>query len=575
MYLYIDKSKYGHQTLYVGQSYRNEQGRNTTKIIENLGRYEDLAKIHEDPIAWAKSYIAELNLRNKENRTVTITYSANEVMAKNQEVLFEGGYLFLQKFYYSLGLHKICKEISKRYTFKYDLSDILATLVYGRILYPTSKFGTYEYAQKMLEKKDFQIQDVYRALEVIAKEKDYIQAELYKYSKKFGKRSDRILYYDCTNYYFEIEHENGMRKYGHSKENRPNPIIEMGLFMDGDGIPLAFCLHEGNRNEQKTLQPLEEQIIRDFGNARFVVCTDAGLSSVSNRRFNDIAGRAFITAQSIKKMKDFQKEWALSSTGWRLPGEDKTFNLDDILSDEEKREKYRLYTFYKEQWFNENDIEQRYIMTFSIKYMDYQRTIRNEQIERAVKALESEVKSERSRQSDFKRFIVKTSVTPSGEVAEKKIYGINYEKIAEEERYDGFYCVATNLDDTAADIISVNHKRREIEESFRIMKTEFSARPVYLSRDDRIIAHFTTCFLALTVFRFLERSLGHKYTCPQILDHLKAFKFFKTKEGYLPAYVRDDFTDDIHNILGARTDFRFISFSSMKKISSASKKLFT
>lgn len=572
MYLYIDKGKYGHNTLYVAKKYRNENGKSTSKLIERLGRYEDLAKIHDDPVAWAKEYIALLNNQEEKSKKITLTYETKQLIEKNNDVLYDGGYLFLQKYFYSLGLDKICKNIAKRYSFKYDLTNILAVLIYGRILFPTSKLGTFEYSKKMLEKYDFSQMDIYRALEVISKEKDYIQAELYHNSKMLGKRNDKILYYDCTNYYFEIEQERGMAKYGLSKEHRPNPIVEMGLFMDGDGIPLAFCLTDGNTNEQKTLQPLENQIIQDFDNAQFVVCTDAGLSSAANRKFNNKEGRAFITTQSLKKMKDYQKTWALSANGWHLPGVKQTFNLEKILDDEKLCEKYRLNTFYKEEWFNENGIEQRFIVTFSLKYKNYQRNIRNEQIERAKKALLSNIKTERNRQSDYKRFITKTAITNDGEIAEKKIYTLNEDKILEEEKYDGFYCVATNLEDEASEIIRINHRRWEIEESFRIMKTEFSARPVFLSRDDRITAHFTVCFLALVLYRYFEKAMGQKYTCHQLLEQLKSIKFFKAQEGYLPAYTRNDLTDDLHKVFGERTDYQFTTFGDMKKIISFSKK---
>lgn len=571
----IDKSKYGHNTLYVYKSYRNENGKSTSKCIENLGRYEDLAKIHDDPIAWAKEYIAKLNEQEKENKKITLTYSTGHKIEKEQNVLFDGGYLFLQKYFYSLGLGKICNDISKKYSFKYNLTDILAVLTYGRILSPNSKLSTYEYSKTLLEQYDFSLQDIYRSLEVIAKEKDFIQSEIYQQSKKMGKRNDKILYYDCTNYYFEIENERGMAKYGHSKENRPNPIIQMGLFMDADGIPLAFCLNDGNTNEQKTLKPIEEQIIKDFGNSKFVVCTDAGLSSVANRKFNNICSRAFITTQSIKKMKDYQKEWALSDDGWKLIGHNETFKLSEILEDDELYEKYRLSTFYKERWINENDIDQRLIMTFSIKYYEYQRKIRNEQISRASKAINSNQKSEKFRQSDYKRFIAKTSVTNDGEIADKNVYTLNTDRISEEEKYDGFYCVATNLEDEVSEIIRANKKRWEIEESFRIMKTDFSARPVYLSRDDRITAHFTICFLALVLFRYFEKGMNHKYTCEQLLDGLKSIKFLKTQEGYLPAFARTDLTDDMHNLFGERTDFQITTFGDMKKIISFSKRDFT
>lgn len=572
MYLFIDKGKYGHNTLYVNKSFRREDGTSTTKMVERLGRFEDLAKEHEDPIAWAKEYIGELNRLEQENQQkIILTYESGVLLEKNQEALYDGGYLFLKKLYYEYGFDRISRNISKKYNFEYDLNKILAVLIYGRILFPKSKLGTFEAAKTMLEKPNFELQHIYRALEVIAKEKDFIQSELYGASLRQGKRNDSVLYYDCTNYYFEIEHEDGIRKYGMSKEHRPNPIVEMGLFMDGDGIPLAFCIHDGNTNEQKTLKPLEEQIINDFGKKRFVVCTDAGLSSVTNKKFNNVSDRGFITAQSIKKMKAYQKEWALSPEGWHLPGCELKFNLNDILADEKLIEKYRLHVFYKEQWFNENDIEQRYIVTFSLKYMAYQRNIRNEQIERAKRALLSEIKSERTRQTDYKRLITKISVTTDGEVAEKKVYELNEDKISEEERYDGFYAVATNLEDTAEEIIRINRNRWEIEESFRIMKTEFKARPVYLSRDDRIIAHFTTCFLSLVLFRFLEHKLGHKYTCNEILSQLNAMKFLKTSEGFIPAYARTELTDDLHEAFGFRTDYQIITKSNMKNILKASK----
>lgn len=577
MHLYIDKSKYGHNTLYVKKNFRKENGKTGSKIVERLGRYEELLKEHNDPIAWAKGYIDKLNEEEKLNKEspITVTYRTNKQIEKNQEVLFDGGYLFLQKFLYSLGLNKICQKIEKRYGFNYNLTDILSVLIYGRILFPTSKLGTFEYSKKMLEKYDFELQDVYRALEVIAKEKDFIQSELYKNSVKLGKRNDKILYYDCTNYYFEIEKESGIKKYGRSKENRPNPIVEMGLFMDADGVPLAFCLHDGNTNEQKTLQPLEKQIIKDFGKSKFVVCTDADLSSTANRKFNDFGGRAFITVQSLKKMKSFQQKWALDPNGWHLSKTKETFNLNEILSNPKLCGKYKHSVFFKEQWFNENNIEQRFIVSFSIKYMNYQHAIRSEQVERARKALLSATQTEQTRESDFKRFITKTSVTKNGEVAEKKIYTLNETKISNEEKYDGFSCIATNLEDYAPEIIRINSKRWEIEESFRIMKSEFAARPVYLHRDDRITAHFTTCFISLMLFRIFEKSISHKYTSIEIIKKLKDIKFLKSSEGYVPAYTRSDFTDSLHDVFGSRTDLQIIPFSTMKKIFSHSKKSFT
>ena len=536
--------------------------------MKKLGTYEQLSKEHEDPEAWAREVVAQMNREAEAGKQkLMVPFAPSELIEKDKALLFDGGYLFLQKLFYRLRLDYICKQIAKRHGFSYDLTEILAHLVYSRILNPASKLASYEYAQGFLEKPGYALEDVYRALDVIGSEKDYIQSMLYKFSKDLGTRNDKILYYDCTNYYFEIEQESGMRKYGPSKEHRPNPIVEMGLFMDGDGIPLAFCIHSGNTNEQKTLRPLEEQIMQDFGHAKFIVCTDAGLSSVANRKFNNLGERAFLTTQSIKKMKAFQKEWALSRKGWRLPGHKGIFDLDEILADEELQKKYYEWTFYKEEWFNENDIEQKYIVTFSLKYMVYQRTIRNDQIARAEKALTSPEKSERTRQTDYKRFITRIPVTETGEIAEKKVYTLNTEKIQDEEQYDGFYAVATNLDDAPETIIRLNHGRWEIEECFRIMKHEFRARPVYLHRDARISAHFTTCFLALTLFRYLEKLLGHAFTCEQITGGLRSMKFRKLDDvGYIPCYTRTDFTDKLHDVFGFRTDYQVISRAKMRQI---------
>lgn len=573
MHLNIVKTKNAKQ-YYVLEGYRNEQGKSTTRIVKKLGTHEQLLKEHEDPEAWAREIVAEMNRAAAEGKQkIMVPFSASEQIEKDQDRLFDGGYLFLQKLFYQLHLDYISKRIASRHEFAFNLSEILGHLVYARVLNPASKLATYDYVQSFLEKPRYALSDVYRALEVIGEETEFIQSELYRFSKSLGKRNDGILYYDCTNYYFEIEQERGIAKYGPSKEHRPNPIVEMGLFMDAEGIPLAFCLHSGNTNEQKTLRPLEEQIMQDFGHAQFIVCTDAGLSSVANRTFNNLGKRAFVTTQSIKKMQSYQKEWALSHKGWKLPRHTGTFDLDEILADEALRKKYETWVFYKEEWFNENGIEQKYIATFSLKYMHYQRSIRNEQIARAQVALHAQEKKERTRQSDYKRFIRKTPITDNGEVAEKTIYELNEDKIQEEEQYDGFYAVATNLDESAESIIQINRRRWEIEECFRIMKHEFAARPVYLQRDNRIKAHFTTCFLALVLFRYLEKKLTRRFTCDQIIHGLRSIKFLKLKDvGFTPAYTRSNFTDALHEAFGFRSDFEILSKQSMRSLIAASKK---
>lgn len=569
MKLTISKSK-NSASLYVAKS-MYVKGTRTSKIVEKLGTYDDLKKKlnGQDPIEWAKKYIDELNKKEKdENREVIVKYSPAKVIAKNEQRSFNGGYLFLQQIYHELRLNMICKEISRKYKFTFDLNSVLSRLLYARIIYPSSKLATFQLSTKFLEQPEFELQHIYRALEVFAKESNLIQSFLYNSSLKISKRNTGILYYDCTNYFFEIEQEEGLKQYGYAKDHKPNPIVQMGLFMDGDGIPLAFSINKGNTNEQLTLKPLEQRILSDFDLSRFVVCTDAGLASDSNRKFNNKNERAFITTQSVKKLKAPLKRWALDPKGWSLDNDGKTYDIAE-LDETKDRDK----VFHKERWMKENGLEQKIVVTYSFKYRDYQRNIRNSQIERAQKAIASNsIKLKKSNPNDYKRFIIKSHYTVGGEVAKHERYSIDAKLILREEAFDGFYAVCTNLEDDASSIIRVNRRRWEIEECFRIMKSEFKARPVYLSRDDRIEAHFMTCFISLIIYRLLEKKLNGKYTCPEIINGLREMDFLEVKgDGYLPAYTRTDFTDNLHEAFGFRTDYQIVSTSQMKKIFKSTK----
>lgn len=567
MRLKITKTKSA-TNYYIIKDVKNN-GKRTTVIHERLGTEKEILERSngEDIFEWIEKYLNELN-SNKEKLPVLIKKYPLNIIQKDEQNNFNCGYLFLEKIYYELGLNKICESLKEKYSFKYDLNNILSRLLYGRIIFPSSKLATYNLSKKLIEQPNFELQHIYRALEVISKENEFIQSELYKNSLKKSKRNTGVLYYDCTNYFFEIEQEDGLKQYGPSKEHRPNPITQMGLFMDGDGIPLAFNISAGNTNEQGTLTPTEEKILKDFKLSKFIVCTDAGLASIDNRKFNNKDERAFITTQSIKKLKKHLKDWALEKTGWKLSGDSKEYDISKIEETEESVEKYKNKIFYKERWINENDLEQKFIVTFSLKYKYYQKEIRNNQIERAQKAINNNpTKLEKCNQNDYKRFITKTTLTQEGEVADKKVFTLNTQQIEKEEQYDGFYGVCTNLDDDAEEIIKVNKRRWEIEESFRIMKSEFKARPVYLSRDDRIIAHFTTCFLSLVLHRYLEKELKEKYTASEIIETLRNMNLTKaTLEGYIPSYTRTDLTDLLHETFDFRTDYEIIENKNIKKI---------
>lgn len=563
MRLKITKSKNAASLYVIKDVIRN--GKRTTKIVEKLGTLEELKKKlkNEDPIEWSKKYIKNLNDQEKiHTRKIIIEKSQNKLIEREKQTLYNCGYLFLEKIYYELKLNNICEEISQKYQFKFDLNSILSNLIYTRIIEPSSKLSSFEASKKFIEQPNYELHDIYRALEVISKETELIEAEVYKNSLDVVNRNTKILYYDCTNYFFEIEQAEGLKQYGLSKENRPNPITQMGLFMDGDGFPLAFNVNSGNTNEQTTLKPLEKQIIKDFELSRFVVCTDAGLASNENRKFNNIQNRSYIVTQSLKKIKGHLKDWALSPEDWHTINSNKKINLNDVDKSGDNEEIY-----YKERWINENGLEQRLIVSYSPKYAEYQRSVRNRQIERAQNLINNTTKISKNRQDDPKRFIKSASVTNDGEIASKKVFSLNTTAIEKEEEFDGFYAVCTTLEDDISEIIKINKRRWEIEESFRILKTDFKARPVYLKRDDRIKAHFTTCFLSLLIYRILEHTLNEKYTNEKIISTLREMNLaYESEEGYIPLYTRNDITDDLHEKYEFRTDYEITTENKMKKI---------
>ena len=562
------------ESFYISKGYINNKGVSTSVVVRKLGTLKDLLVEHgptrDDVMAWAREQArleTEKYKEERQNRMVQITFHADKQIDYAQQIKYRGGYLFLQSIYYRMQLDKVCRKLRDKYKFQYDINAILSDLTYARVLEPASKLSSYNTVSEFLEPPTYELHDVYRALDVLGTECDFIQSEIYKNSHLLGVRNNKVLYYDCTNYYFEIEQENGEKKYGKSKEHRPNPIVQMGMFMDGDGIPLAFSLFPGNENEQTSLKPLEEKVLSDFGCQKFIYCSDAGLGSEKIRRYNHMGERAFIVTQSIKKLKTEEKKWALNRTGFRRVSDKKPVDIALLPEDD-------TGLYYKDMPYTPQTIYQRLIITYSPKYARYQRLLRERQVDRAEKMLESgkKAKKERRNPNDPARFIGKMAVTDDGEVAKIQQY-LDTEKIEDESRYDGLYAVATDLlEDDVNEILRVSEGRWQIEECFRIMKTDFEARPVYLQDETRIKAHFLTCFLALIMYRYLERELKQQYTCEAILAKLRSMDFASVQEqGYMPLYQRDSLTDALHDIGGFHTDYEFITKQQMKTIQKMSK----
>ena len=568
--------------LYAIKGYRTDDGKSTTKVVEKFGTIEELREKLQgaDPVEWARERVAEMTAKEKEeDKKVIIECDPRVSIAKGEQRSYNGGYLFLQKIYYELGLDYICKKIAKKHKMvKYDLNGILSMLIYTRILYPGSKRSSLEDAKKFFEQPECTLEQVYRALSLLAMEFNEIQADVYKRSQKLWKRNTQVVYYDLTNYFFEWEEEGGLVQFGHCKEGRPLPIVQMGLFMDHDGFPLAMCIEPGNTAETSTLKPMELILKDKFGLSKIVVCTDGGLSSYENRKNDSVGDRSFITVQSLKKLKKHLQGWALDSKGWHIDGSGEEYDISTLDSKE-----YYDTLFFKERWdptpmSTGETLEQRIIVTFSFKYQEYLSYVRERQVTRAVALLAKGqgATSKKKSPNDAKRFIKAEHITRDGELAQIDSYSLNQEMIDQEARFDGFYALCTDLHDPAPDIIKLNGGRWIIENGFRIMKTDFDARPVYVRRDDRIKAHFLICFLALLLYKYLEKKVnrgGKHFTTEEIVDTLRSMDFLSVAgEGYIPTYTKTDLTNHLHGSAGFRTDTQIVTKQKMRSIIAQTKK---
>ena len=598
MKLKISKSK-NSCNLYVQKAYRDKTGKSTSRIVERLGSLDEVRRRagDMDPIEWAKAYVDKLTRDEKEQRRVIMPrLHPDRLIAKDAVQSCRCGYLFLKQLYYKLGIDRVCSSISKSRKFDFDLNAVMELLIYGRVVSPASKRSTHNDTASYPEPFDVDLNHVYRSLDVIADNMDYIQKRLYFNSRSVVNRDTTVLYYDCTNYFFEIEKadptvvsEDGIKKptlrqYGVSKEHRPNPVVQMGMFIDNTGFPIAMCINPGNTNEQTTLIPAEKIIVEGMGVEKVVVCTDGGLSSEDNRSYNSTSERSFITVQSIKKLNEEYSKWALETNGWRIMPlteaqresrrkmnhikEEEDPDLEFDLTSEDTAKYYGDRTFYRERWIvnEKTKFSQRIIVTFSYKYRDYLRALRNREVEVAEKDIKRGTSGKRRSKSP-QRFISEAYATQEGEVAVYKTMALNLDAIAEEERYDGFYAICTDLNDDAEQILRMNHNRWESEDAFRVLKTDFRARPAFVWTDRHIKAHFMICFMALLIFRILENGLDYKYTSSQIIRTLRDMTFnILPGDGYRPNYTRTDITDALHEKAGFRTDTEIVTSLKMKQI---------
>ena len=567
MKLYYDK-RLKDPTYYVQQGFRNGN-KTTTRNVRKIGKHSELLKICDDPLSYAKKQIEILNEEYRSGKSeVQISVDFNEKVDKSDDDLSRSelrniGYFYLQAIYQKLRISDFFRKLEKQYKTGYDMDQINRFLTYGRILDPRSKYGTYDHLDVYYEQPDIAYQHILRFMDILCEHYDDYIGHLYEHSSDVVKRDTSIIYYDCSNYYFESERYDediidevtgevieGLRQYGISKEHRPNPIVEMGLLMDSRGIPLSMCIEPGNRSEQLTAIPLEQKLLKLSDKSKLIYCADAGLGSYNIRQFNDMGGRAFIVTQSIKKLSDTLKEAIFNDYDYRLLSDDTKVSVEKMKTfDRFDKSNLDLYNDFAYKVIEADHIvdlglydykplqngkyrkvkakgtlRQRIIVTFSRKAMEYQRSVRNRQIERAKKLLNSKDPEQiRKGPNDISRFLKRSAKDKDGKEVNVG-YILDEEKIREEEKYDGYYALATNLEDKARDIIAVNSKRYLIEDCFRIMKTNFDARPVYHRLPHRIRAHFLICYTALVIYRLLECLLddnGTHITTDDLIDTLK------------------------------------------------------
>lgn len=535
MNLHIVPSGKDDAILYYAVSIRKGK-KTTSKNVRRIGRLSELKKEYTDPIAHFRAEAKRLTEEGKSEPSFEIPANVMLDPMKKRRVML--GYIFPQSVYYSLGLNTVMRSIRNESKVTYDFNRIMRDLVIGRVLSPLSKSSTYEKAFSFPEPPDYDLQHVYRSLSLMAKNFDLIEEKAFKGMKKYADVDTSVTYYDCTNFYFEIEEEDGFRTYGKSKENRPNPIVQMGLFLDRNGLPISMCINPGRMNEQKTMIPLEKLMTERFGIEKFVVCADCGLSGKRNLRFNSTENHGFVVTKSLKKVSEDVRARLMGDGGWKRFGDasGRLYSLKEIREDANLRD----VIFYHDEKFamGSDGFEERIVTTYCGRLREYQRSVRERQLQRAMELIRQGKIRKGVNQNDVRRFIVVDSVTENGEVAEKKVFSIDRERFEEESEYDGFYAVTTDLDDDPAEIIRINRGRWEIEESFRIMKSDFDGRPVFVSREDRIRAHFLTCYLAFMIFRIIEQKLNKgdvRYTDPEILRTLRDYEAIDAESFYVGA----------------------------------------
>jgi len=615
-------------TLWIRESYRTKDGTVSSRNVERLGTLEEIMEREDcdgDPYGWAERRLEQLRREAAEGRRrVRLSLDPNKLIERGEQRSFNGGYLFLQHQYCLFGLDRIFSAINRRRKFEYDLDEVARMLVFARVIGPSSKNASLELSKSFIEQPDLDLHQVYRALDVLEEEGPYIQRRIFKNTSRVRGRDTSLLYFDGTNVFYECMAGDGFREEGMSKENRPNPITQIGMFTDRDGTPLAIKVCSGDTSEQSMMIPLQDEMEGWLGeDAKVIYCTDAGLASYANRDHNRMGGRDFICVQPIRKLARHLQDWCLETGGWKRKFSpereaelaateqgrrelDAVYDIAELAREDGDRpdgeKAYQDWTFYRERWIRTDteyeyeeevadgdgnvtkvtrskrvELPQRLIATFSFKFRDYLRAKRDVQVDKAGKMIgKGKSAVERKSGSSPRKYIKGVSFTDDGEVATNTSYSLDEEFVKQEEKYDGFYAVCTSLKEqanTASEVLASNSGRWVIEDCFRILKHDLLIRPIYVSKKEHIIGHVLSCFIAVVLLIYLLRRVNYgrnetnRFSVHELVDTLRGMDFLYVEgEGYIPEYTRTELTDRLHGSAGFRTDTEVVTKKKMREI---------
>lgn len=560
----MKNKKTGRTYLSIVHSYRDKETKKTrSKTIQSLGYLDELEKEYADPISHFKEEIKIMNQeQHGEQKAITLNMDKNQRLQKDVTNRKNLGYAVLSKIYHELGIHSFLRNRQRHTKSDFDANSIMKLLTYGRLLYPASKKHTYENKDVFFDKTHFSLDDVYRCLSFLNKHKEELQRWIHKCIQEQYGRNTSLVYYDVTNYYFEIDEQDDVRRKGVSKEHRPDPIIQMGLFMDTDGIPITYGLHPGNMLDKQTFIPMLREIQKNFDLGRTIVVADKGMTTGDNIWYTLSAKNGYILSYSIRGANRKFKEYVLNQNGYRSVGED--FKIKSRL---EPRE---IYVTNRNGKKIKKQVDEKQVIFYSGKYARKAKADRAEALQKARDLVDNPSKYNKATTYGAARYVKNLKYDKkTGEILKDSRQALLFdeEKLRKEEELDGYYAIITSeYKESDEKIIDLYRGLWKIEESFKITKSDINSRPVYLSRQEHIESHFLTCFVSLVIARLVEKRLKGKYPVKSILESLRKASCSHLQENY---YVLDTFDDVLQGVkkeMGIDLGQKYMSLKEIKKV---------